>query len=105
MKVKVEGIKVEIARLSAKIARRIEELENETIGNPAILYHNDTLIHEAMGRIRNLYRKGREICKRYKLIDDVCSEFKYEPRILREVDLFEAYARERAYLKKTCYGD
>lgn len=105
MEVKVEGIKAEIARLSAKIARRIEELENETIDNPTILYHNDTSIHEAMERIRNLYHKGQEICKRHKLINDVCSEFKYEPRIFREVDLFEASARARTYLKKTCFGD
>lgn len=105
MKVKVEGIKAEIARLSTKIARRIEELENETIDNPAITYHNDTSIDEAMERIRNLYHKGREICKRYKLIDGVCSEFKYEPSIFTELNLFEACARARAYLKKTCCGD
>jgi len=105
MKVKVEGFKAEIATLSAKIARRIEELENEAIDNPTILYQNDTSIHEAMKRIRNLYHKGREICKRYKLIDGVCSEFKYEPSIFREVDLFEACGRARAYLEKTCCGD
>ena len=105
MRTGVEGIKEEIARLSEKITRRIEEMENEIIDNPVINYQNDIVIHEAVRRISDLYRKGRKMCKNYLSVAGVCTEYKNEHRIFRELDLSETCARARTYLKKNCNGD
>ena len=105
MELKVKRIKTKISGLSMKIANRLKELENETLDNYINLHYEDALISETIGKIWNLYYEGREICKRHNLKDGVCSYFNYEPRIFRELDLCEACARARTYLKKNYCSD
>ena len=89
MATKVEDIKVEIDKLSEKIARRIEKLERQTGGEPVIMYRHDPVIREAISKIRGLYRKGEEICMRYHLGEKTCRIFRDEPAIVRRLELSE----------------
>ncbi len=89
MATKIEDIKVEINQLSKKIAGRIEKLEKQTGGEPVIVYRHDPIISEAISKIRDLYRKGEEICARYHLGEKTCRIFRDEPAIIRRLELSE----------------
>ena len=89
MATKIEDIKVKIAQLSEKIARQIEKLEKQTGGEPVMIYRNDPLIREAISKIRDLYRKGEEICVRYHLGEKMRKIFRDEPATIRQLELSE----------------
>lgn len=89
MATKIEDIKVEIDQLSQKIARRIEKLEKQTGGEPVMMYRHDSVIREAISKIRGLYRKGEEMCVRYHLGEKMCKIFRDEPTIIRRLELSE----------------
>lgn len=89
MVTKIEDIKVKMDQLCEKIARRIEKLEKQTGGEPVIMYRHDPTIHEAISKIRGLYRKGEEICARYHLEEKTCRIFRDEPAIIRRLELSE----------------
>ena len=73
---------------------KVEGLKNYTN-----LYREDVLIVKKLEKIWTLYFEGREICKLHGMIDIVGNYFKSKPRIFRELDLCEACARARIYLK------
>ena len=89
MATKIEDIKVEIDQLSEKIARRIEKLDKQNGVEPVMMYRHDPIIHEAISKIRGLYRKGEEICARYHLGEETCRMFRDEPAIIRRLELSE----------------
>ena len=89
MATKIEDIKIEIDQLSEKIARRIEKLEKQTGGEPVIMYRNDSIIREAISKMRDLYREGEEICVHYHLGEKTSKIFRDEPAIIKQLELSE----------------
>ena len=102
---KAKGFGIEMSMLSEKIRRRIRELENSTLEDIVIIYRNDSVIKEAVKRLRDLRYNGREICACYHLPESVHSQFKDEPEIIGQLDLSESLARTRVYLKKALCVD
>lgn len=97
---KAKGFGIEMSMLSEKIKRRIRELENTTSEDTVIIYRNDSIIKEAVKRLRDLRYNGRKICACYHLPESMHSQFKDEPEIMGQLDLSESLARTRVYLKK-----
>lgn len=75
MLVKMQRIKIEMSKLSEKIARRIEELENDE-SETVVLYRNDLVIDQAMRELLHLHHKGREICAHDNTSESICNRFK-----------------------------
>lgn len=86
---KIEDIKIGIDQLCEKIARRIKKLEKQTGGEPVIMYRHDSIIREAIRKMRGLYRKGEDICVRYHLGEGMRKIFRDEPAIIRQLELSE----------------
>lgn len=99
---KIKSIKNEISRLTAKIHRRVKEMENEASENGVIIFRNDPVISDAIIELLGLNRKGPEICARHHLSGSAYDEFRNEPKVFRHLNLSESCANARVYLKKIC---
>lgn len=86
---RIEDMKIAIDQLCEKIARRIKKLEKQTGGEPVIMYRHDSIIREAIRKMRGLYHKGEEMCVRYHLGERMCKFFRDEPAIIRQLELSE----------------
>ena len=84
---KIEAIKIEIDQNSEKISQRIKKLEKQTGSESVMTYRHDSIIHDAIIKIRDLYCEGEEICIRYHLGEQAYKIFSVEPTIIQRLEL------------------